>query len=180
MLSRPILGLLTVDLLVLCAAPGPAQAAGEGEKQIAGTLGFALAGGDDHSRPGMQAGVEAMMGFSDAWAGRAAVSGSWQPDSAKGTLRHVTAVSLGAIYSLDIVRWVPFVDLGFSLADLRGGGSSSQRLGPQVGLGAEYLLSRRWSLAALARFDFLALRLAGSGGGQPWWLCAGLRVSRVF
>ncbi len=121
-----------------------------------------------------------MMGFSDAWAGRAAVSGSWQPDSAAGTLRRVTAVSLGATYSLDIVRWVPFLDLGFSLADLRGGGSSSQRLGPQVGLGAEYLLSRRWTLAALARFDFFALRLAGSGGAQPWWLDAGFRIGRLF
>jgi len=81
----------------------------------------------------------------------------------------VTALSLGATYSLDVVRWVPFVDLGLSLADLRGGGASSQRLGPQVGLGAEYLLSDRWTLAALARFDFFALRLAGSGGAHPWW-----------
>jgi len=180
MLNRPIQGLLTVNLLILCATPCPAQAAGEGEKQVAGALGFALAGADGHARSGMQAGVEAMMGFSDAWAGRATVSGSWQPDSAAGTLRHVTTVSLGATYSLDIVRWVPFVDLGFSLADLRGGGTSSQRLGPQAGLGAEYLLSRRWTLAALARFDFFALRLAGSGGGQPWWLGAGFRIGRVF
>jgi hypothetical protein len=87
---------------------------------------------------------------------------------------------LGATYSLDVVRWVPFVDLGFSLADLRGGGASSQRMGPQVGLGAEYLLSRRWTLAALARFDFFALRLSGHGSAYPWWACAGLRVGRVF
>jgi Outer membrane protein beta-barrel domain len=180
MLGRPILGLLTVNLLILCATLCPAQAAGEGEKQVSGALGFALAGSADRARPGMQAGIEAMMGFTDAWAGRAAVSGSWQPDSAAGTLRHVSAVSLGATYSLDIVRWVPFVDMGFSLADLRGGGSSSQRLGPQLGFGAEYLLSRHWTLAALARFDFLALRLAGSGGGRPWWLCAGVRIGRVF
>ena len=180
MLSRPIRGLLTVNLLILCATSCPAQAAGEGEKQVSGALGFALAGGDDHARSGMQAGVEAMMGFTDAWAGRAAVSGSWQPDSAGGGPRHVTAMSLGATYSLDIVRWVPFVDLGFSLADLRGGGASSQRLGPQVGIGAEYLLSRRWTLAALARFDFFALRLAGSGGAHPWWACAGFRIGRVF
>jgi hypothetical protein len=179
MLGRPLQSLLTVNLLILCAAPCPAQATGAGEKQVSASLGFALAG-DHNTRPGMQAGVEAMMGFTDAWAGRAAVSGSWQPESASGSPHHVTAVSLGATYSLDVVRWVPFVDMGLSLADLRGGGASSQRLGPQVGLGAEYLLSRRWTLAALARFDFFALRLAGSGGNHPWWACAGLRVGRVF
>ncbi|HJX63151.1 MAG TPA: hypothetical protein VJ860_04275 [Polyangia bacterium] len=179
MLGRPLRGLLTVNLLILCAAPCPARATGAGEKQFSASLGFALAGEDD-ARPGMQAGVEAMMGLTDAWAGRAALSGSWQPESASGSPRYVTAVSLGATYSLDVVRWVPFVDLGLSLADLRREGASSQRMGPQVGLGAEYLLSRRWALAALARFDFFALRLAGSGGTRPWWACAGLRVGRVF
>ena len=179
MLSRPIRGLLTVNLLILCATPCPAQAAGEGEKQVSGALGFALAG-DHNTRPGMQAGVEAMMGFTDSWAGRAAVSSSWQPEPASGGPGHVTAASLGMTYSLDVLRWVPFMDLGVSLADLRGGGASSQRLGPQVGLGAEYLLSRRWTLAALARFDYLALRLRGPAGTHPWWACAGLRIGRVF
>jgi hypothetical protein len=179
MLGRPIQGLLTANLVILCAAPGLGHATGAGEKQVSASLGFALAG-DDHARPGMQAGIEALMGFTDSWAGRAVVSGSWQPGSASGSPRQVTALSLGATYSLDVVRWVPFVDLGLSLADLRGGGASSQRLGPQVGLGAEYLLSRRWTLAALARFDFFALRLAGSGGAHPWWACAGLRIGRVF
>ena len=179
MLGRPIQVLLIVDLVILCAAPCPAHATGPGEKQVSASLGFALAG-EDNARPGMQVGIEAMMGFSDAWAGRAAVSGSWQPGSASGSFRHLTAISLGATYSLDVVRWVPFVDLGFTLADLRGDSASSQRLGPQVGLGAEYLVSRRWTLAALARFDLFALRLAGSGGTHPWWACAGLRLGRVF
>ncbi|MGA7743349.1 MAG: outer membrane beta-barrel protein [Polyangia bacterium] len=167
-------------LVIPCAAPGPARATGPGEKQISASLGFALAGTDDSARPGMQAGVEAMMGFTDSWAGRAAVGSSWQPKTGSGDPAHVTAASLGMTYSLDVVRWVPFLDLGVSLADLRGDGASSQRLGPQVGLGAEYLLSRRWTLAALARFDYFALRLRGPGGTQPWWACAGLRIGRVF
>ena len=173
-------GLLIADVVILCAAPFPARATGPGEKQIAASVGFALAGGDDSAQPGMQAGVEATMGFTDAWAGRAAVSSSWQPEPASGGPGHVTALSLGATFSLDVVRWVPFADLGFSLADLRGDGASSQRLGPQVGLGAEYLLSRRWTLAALARFDYLALRLRGPAGSHPWWACASIRLGRVF
>jgi hypothetical protein len=53
-------------------------------------------------------------------------------------------------------------------------------LGPQVGLGAEYLLSRRWTLAALANFDYFVLRLRGPGGAHPWLACAALRIGRVF
>jgi len=173
-LGRLFLGLLIADVVILWVASCPAFAAGSGEKQVAASLGLALAGNDDSTRPGMQAGVEATLGLSDAWAGRLAVSSSWQPQ------RHVTALSLGTTYSLDVVRWVPFVDLGVSLADLRGDGASSQRIGPQVGLGVEYLLSRRWTLAALARFDYFALRLRGPGGAHPWWGCAGFRIGRVF
>jgi hypothetical protein len=128
----------------------------------------------------MQASIDAAIGFTDTWAGRGAVSSSWQPQAGSDGPHYVTAISLGAVYSLDVVRWVPFLDLGFSLADLRGNRTSSQRLGPQAGLGVEYQLSRRWTLAALARFDYFALRLAGPGGTHPWWACAGLRLGRVF
>ena len=180
MLVHPFQGRLLANLAILGAISGPAYAAGMGEKQVAASVGFALAGGDDSERPGMQAGVEASFGFSDAWAGRMAVSSSWQPEPASSSPRQVTALSLGTVYALDVVRWVPFLDLGFSLADLRGDGASSQRLGPQVGLGAEYLLSRRWTLAALASFDYFVLRLRGPGGAHPWLACAALRIGRVF
>jgi len=173
-------GLLIVNVVILCAAPCPARAAGAGERQISASVGFALAGGDDGGRPGIQAGVEAAMGLTDAWSGRVAASSSWQPDPASGSAAHLTVASLGMTYSLDVVRWVPFVDLGLSLADLRGDGASSQRLGPQVGLGVEYLLVRRWTLAALARLDYFALRLRGFGGTYPWLGCAALRIGRVF
>jgi opacity protein-like surface antigen len=177
MLGRLFRVLLVANPVILCAALAPAHATGPGEKQVAASLGFALAMGES---AGMQASFEATMGLSDAWAGRAAVSNSWQPAPSSVGPRYVTAVSLGATYALDAVRWVPFLDLGVSLADLRGNGSSSQRLGPQVGLGVEYQLSRRWTLAALARFDYLALRLRGPTGGHPWWACAGIRLGRVF
>lgn len=173
-------GLLVAGIVTLCAVPSPARATGAGEKQVSASAGFALAGSGDHASPGGQAGVETALGFTDVWAGHAAVTSSWQPAPASGGAGHVTAVSLGTTFSLDVVRWVPFFDLGFSLADLRGSGTSSQRLGPQVGLGVEYLISRRWTLAALARFDYFALRLRGSGGTHPWSACASLRIGRVF
>ena len=173
-------GLLIADVVILCAAPSPARATGSGEKQVSASVGFSLAGGDDRASPGMQAGVEATMGVTDTWSARVAVSSSWQPEPAPGGPRHLTAASLGTTLSLDVVRWVPFLDLGFSVADLRSAGASSQHLGPQAGLGTEYLLSRRWTLAALARFDYLALRLRGPGGSHRWWACAAFRIGRVF
>jgi len=180
MLVHPFQGRLLANLAILGAISGPAYAAGTGEKQVAASVGFALVGSDASARPGMQASVEAAIGFSDAWAGNVVASSSWQPESASGGPRHLTAVSLGAVYSLDAVRWVPFLDLGFSLADLRGNGASSQHLGPRAGLGVEYQLSRRWTLAALMRFDYFALRLAGPGSTHHWWACAALRIGRVF
>ena len=173
-------GLLIANFAILAAISCPAHATDSGEKQVAAAVGFAMAGGENGARPGMQASVEAALGFTDAWAGRVTVSSSWQPEAGSCGPHRVTAVSLGTVYSFDVVRWVPFLDLGFSLADLRGNGASSQRLGPQAGLGVEYQLSRRWTLAALVRFDYIALRLRGSGGTQPWWACADLRVGRVF
>ncbi len=144
--ASPFQGLLLANLAILGAVSCPAHATGPGEKQVAASVGFALAGGDDSAHPGMQASVEAALGFTDAWAGRGAVSSSWQAGLGP---RHVTAVSLGAVYSLDVVRWVPFLDLGFSLADLRGNGASSQRLGPQLG----------WAWSTSSR---------GAGPWQPW------------
>lgn len=167
-------------LVALCALPGVAMATGEGEKQVAADLGMALAGGDGKAHPGAQVGAEAALGLTDTWSGHAGASYAFLPSQPAGGLRHLTTLSLGATYSLDVVRWVPFLDLGISVADLRGSSAGSQYLGPQVGLGADYLLSRGWSLGALARFDYLVLRLHGSGSSRPWLTTIGLRLGRIF
>lgn len=167
-------------LIAFFALPGAAMATGEGEKQVAADLGMALAGGDDKAHPGVQFGVEATKGLTDAWAAHAGASYAFLPGQPADGLRHLTTLSLGATYSLDVLRWVPFLDLGVSVADLRGGSASSQYLGPRVGAGADYLLSRGWSLGALARFDYLALRLHGSGSSRPWLTTIGVRLGRIF
>jgi hypothetical protein len=167
-------------LIALCALPGAALATGEGEKQVAADLGFALAGVDGKARTGVQVGVEVTKGLTDSWAGHVGVSYALLPGPSPYRLHHLTSVALGATYSLDVLRWVPFVDLGLSVADLRDGSGGSQYLGPQLGLGADYLLSRGWSLAALARFDYLVLRLHGPGDPRPWLTTIGVRLGRAF
>jgi hypothetical protein len=178
MLLHACRGLPAAVLVVVCAAPCPASAVGAGEKQVAGSVGWDMAGSGETARSGLQASVEIGLGLSDSWAGRGGVSMAWQPGHAGG-LSQVTTIQLGMTYSLDVVRWVPFVELGISLADLRGDGASSQRLGPQVEAGIEYLLSRRWTLAAFGRFDYLALGLSGSAG-HPWLVASGLRLGWLF
>jgi hypothetical protein len=166
-------------LIVLCAFSGVAMAAGEGEKQVAASLGFAMADVEGKARTGVQVGVEATKGLTDSWAGHVGVSYALLPGPPPYRLHHLTTVALGATYSLDVLRWVPFLDLGLSVADLRSSADGSQYLGPQVGLGVDYLLTRGWSLAALAHFDYLAVRLHGSGDSRPWLTTIGLRLGRT-
>jgi hypothetical protein len=47
-------------------------------------------------------------------------------------------------------------------------------------VGAEYLLDRRWSAAAIARYQYLFVRLGGTAGTSPGVLTFGLRISRTF
>jgi hypothetical protein len=171
---------LLAALVAIFAFAATAQATGEGEKQVAADLGFALSGTGKKAHPGVQVGAEAALGLTDSWAGHAEARYALLPGQPAGSPRHLTTVTLGATYSLDVLRWVPFVDLGLGVADLRGASAGSQYLGPQVGLGADYLLSRGWSLAALARFDYLALRLHGPGDSRPWLTTIGLRLGRFF
>jgi hypothetical protein len=171
---------MLVVIAVAGMAPAPAGAVGEGERQVSLGLGFALAA-DGGARPGMQAGLEGALGLSDAWAARLGADCSFHPGSASEPRRRFTTATLGATYALDVVRVVPFADVGLTFADLRTSGADSrQRLGPQVGIGAEYLLSRHWSLAALARFEYLGLRLAGASEPRPLRLLAGIRMGRGF
>jgi hypothetical protein len=177
MLTRRFCALLMASHVIFCFLSAPAWGAGVDEKQISASLALAVRGS---LRSGVQASIEAAMGLSDSWAARGGASFVWLPKQASAGADRVTTLSLGATYSFDVLRWVPFLDLGISLADRRGDGVSVQSLGPEAGLGVEFLLSRRWTLALLARFDYLALRLHGPGGSSPWLGCAGLRLGRVF
>lgn len=167
-------------LMALCALSRVALATGEGEKQVAASLGFALAGVEGKARAGAQVGVEATRGLTDSWAAHVGVSYALLPGAAPYRLHHLTTVALGATYSVDVLRWVPFLDLGLGVADLRSSAGGSQYLGPQLGLGVDYLLTRGWSFAALARFDYLVLRLHGWDDPRPWLATIGVRLGRIF
>jgi hypothetical protein len=175
-----VLGVLVLTSAFLVSGTRHAGAVGEGERQVAGALGFAITQ-DGATRAGAQGGVEGALGISDSWAARASVDVSLHPGSDAQPRRIFTALSFGFTYAFDVLRFVPFVDLGLIVADVRASGQDArQKLGPQGGIGLEYLLSRRWTLAGLARAEYLGLRLAGDTEPQPWRVTAAVRVGRVF
>ncbi len=178
-MSKALLAVVLTGAMAVLGAR-KAGAVGEGERQLSGLVGFALAE-DGAARPGVQGAVEGALGLSEAWAARATFSVSLHPASGSQPHRQFSALTLGFTYAFDVLRLVPFVDLGLTVADVRTGGADSrQRLGPQGGLGLEYLLSRRWAVAALARAEYLGLRLGGASEPQPWLVIAGVRLGWIF
>jgi hypothetical protein len=169
---------LTLAVLSLWLLPSSASAIGQGETSLSAGLGLAVAT-QDQSRAGAQAEFRLLRGLNDSFAARLGLQTTWI--SAPGSAIHFTTQSAGLTWAADVLRVVPLVDVGIAVADIRGGGMrESQRLGPQVGIGADYLVSRHLTFSLLARIDYFALRLAGGRGTTPTQITVGAHLARVF
>ena len=167
-------------LLLLWWLPTLALAVGQGEASLSGGLGLAV-GFQGPTRAGAQAEVRLLRGISDSWAARLGLQTAWYPAKDSAPAAHVTAQSLGLTWAADVLNLVPFADVGIAVADLRGGGlAPSWRLGGQLGLGADYLLSRHLTLSLLGRADYFALRLAGAHDAHPTQLSLIVYLGRAF
>jgi len=167
-------------ILLVWWLPTSALAVGQGEALLSGGLGLAV-GFQDPARAGAQADLRLLRGISDSWAARLGFQTAWYPTHEGKPSAHVTAQSLGLTWAADVLKLVPFVDLGIAVADLRGSGmAASWRLGGQMGLGADYLLSRHLTMSLLARADYFRLRLAGGYDGHPTQLSLTLYLGRAF
>jgi hypothetical protein len=167
-------------LLLVWWLPTAALAVGQGEAMLSGGLGLAV-GFQDPARTGMQADVRLLRGISDSWAARLGVQTGWYPATDMAPSAHVTAQSLGLTWAADVLKLVPFADVGIAVADLRGGGlAPSWRLGGQLGIGADYLLSRHLTMSLLARADYFPFRLAGAHRAHPTQVSLTLYLGRAF
>ena len=156
------------------------MAVGQGEASLSGGLGLAMAF-QDPTRAGAQADARLLRGISDSWAVRLGLQTAWYPSVGATPSAHVTAQSAGLTWAADVLNWVPFADLGLAVADIRGRGlAPSWRLGGQLGLGADYLLSRHLTLSLLGRVDYLPLRLAGGHDAHPTQISVVLFMGRAF
>lgn len=165
-----------------------AHAVGEDERQIALTAGYARVTTDGRRPAGLAAGLEGQYGLSDTWSARLGLALSLHPvdeDALRpGGLVRAVSVVAGVTYAVDVLRLIPFVDLGFGLLDVGGDVASYRRdMGFELGVGAEYLLSPKWTLAALARYCYLPLQLRSVPPPfeqTPWRLLLALRLGWLF
>jgi hypothetical protein len=185
----PIAFLALAVALSLSLTAAPAWAAGEDELQVSARLGGANANGDPLASWGPAAAVDVEYGLNDAWSARASVSLLRHPIAAvknvsPGGSVQATAALVGATYTFDVLRLVPYVEAGVGFVHWSGAGDPSRTsLAMETGLGGDYLLTPRWSCGASAQYLFSPSDLvnnARSFGGPALAFSLTLRVSRVF
>jgi hypothetical protein len=175
---------LAVAALLIWAAP--ARAVDQGDWQLGAGPAFALLVEGDNPTSGIGGRIEGRYGLRDDSAAWAAVTSSWHPRAAENV--RASAASAGFSLAYDVLRIIPFAEAGVAVADVRGTLTRGRYLGMEAALGAEYLLDRRWSAAAVARYQYLFVRLAGAASlnpgvsaGRSSWLVRNrtLRLGRV-
>lgn len=88
--------------------------------------------------------------------------------------------SLGVVYSLDIVRIVPYFEASIGLLGVttmvNGMTKTSLNAGAELGLGGDYMLNRRWAVGVAVRYHAFLTDL----GRIPLYLTVGPRVLLRF
>jgi Outer membrane protein beta-barrel domain len=177
----------------LAGAEGTARAAGEAEWQLSMRLGAAnvsLGSIDPRAPWGMGGALDLEYGITDAWAGRISIGGSLHPVSPNmqsglqaGEVTATTAL-VGVTYTFDVLRLVPYAEIGLGL--VRFGGAVNQprsTLASELGVGADYLLTRRWACGVSFQYLFAPGDLVSNAmdlGSSPYTFSATLRASRIF
>jgi hypothetical protein len=109
-----------------------------------------------------------LYGYDDTlWLRASAHGGAYR---ALGATSFDGAATVGLRYALDVLRYVPYIDLGAG-GSLVGGGKVNTAFAPvvELGLGVEVLDSRTFSWGVVLRFDAFA--------SQAVFFTAGARVS---
>jgi hypothetical protein len=152
-------------------APSAGHALEEDAFSAGGGLGVTLLNSGGRTGVGPFLEVSASHGITDVWAlhvglGFQACRFAAEPGHDSGWQAGFSGF-VGLRVAYDVLRVVPFAQLGASVAGLDDAGPTAGTwLGPEGALGAEYLIDRDWSLAPTARVRVLPLRLSGSGGGD--------------
>jgi len=157
--------------------------ADEDDWQVAGRAGLAGVVADGRSPLGLGVGGDLQYGLDDAWSLHLSLSGAGQRVDADtshmlpgGTVWSYAAFA-GLGYTMDVLRLLPTFEAGLGVLGM-GGAVTSSRLavGVQVGMGADYLLTPRFSLGLTAQyvfapFDLFSHVLAGDQTPQAFAFC---------
>jgi hypothetical protein len=175
----------------LGAGAGRAQAAaGEDEWQVSARLGVGDVDVDGRAPLGVLAGADLEYGFTDAWAARLSLGTGFHHVDADpkkmlpgGRVRASTAL-IGVTYTFDVLRLVPFIQTGIGLITFAGAVTNpGTQLDAELGLGADYLLTRRWALGGVFQYQFTPGQLFGSAmefGGTSFYFALAARLSWLF
>jgi len=168
--------------------PPPRRAVGEDEWQLSARLG----GGNPNGYPlepwGLAGGLDLEYGLLESFAARLSVGVVSHPVKAvkdvspAGTLQARTAL-LGATYTFDVLRLVPYMEASFGLLQWSGPAAPKTTFGAELGLGADYLVTPHWAWGASAQYIFAPADLienAQQFGQSPLAFSLTLRVSRIF
>ena len=124
----------------------------ERQWHLGGGLGIAtLKGSSSGVNPA--AGIYAAYGLSDMFDARLELLGS--SHNLGGRRTEVYSASAGIAYKIDIIQWVPYVDLMLGYYGFAGGPSPlghSGEPGASLGLGLDYSLSRSFAMGAQLRY----------------------------
>ena len=129
--------------------------------QLAGRAGVASVVVDGRSPLGAGVGTDVQYGINDTFAARLSLSGGLQRVSADpkqqlpgGSIWSYAAFA-GFGYTMDVLRLLPTFEAGIGVLGVRGAVKNDHTaIGMQLGLGADYLLTPRFSLGLTAQYVF--------------------------
>jgi opacity protein-like surface antigen len=142
------------------AGPGRAVA-DEDDWQIAARTGIASVVVDGRSPLGVGLGSDIQYGINDTFSARLSLSGGLQRVSAETNKQlpggsiwsYATFAGLG--YTMDVLRLLPTFEAGIGVLGVAGAVKKNHTaLGMQLGIGADYLLTPRFSVGATAQYVF--------------------------
>lgn len=164
------------------AWPGAARA-DEDDWQVAARAGLAGAVADGRSPLGLGIGGDLQYGLDDAWSLHLSLAGAGQRVDADmgrmlpgGTVWSYTGFA-GLGYTMDVLRLLPTFEAGLGVLGVAGAVTTSHlAIGVQVGMGADYLLTPRFSLGLTAQyvfapFDLFSHVLTGDQTPQAFAFC---------
>ncbi|MEO8211929.1 MAG: outer membrane beta-barrel protein [Myxococcales bacterium] len=150
--------------------------------QLSAAAGIASLVVDGRDPLGMRLALDGQYGLDDAWAVRLTASGgrhgvtSDMAKSLPGGEIYSYALFAGLAYSMDVLRLLPSFEVGLGILGATGAVTKAHRaIGMQAAVGADYLLTPRWSVGGVAAyvyapFDLISNALTGNAVPQAFSL----------
>jgi len=192
--ARPRYRLATVLLLwgacLMVAFSSRAAWADEDEWQLSARAGMASIAVEERSPFGARVALDGQYGLDDAWALRLTAGGARYgvsadaPKSLPGGAIYAYSLFAGVAYAMDVLRLLPSFEVGLGVLGVTGAVVKPHRaVGMQAAVGADYLMTPRWSIGGVAEYVFAPFDLianALNGNAVPQAFALSVRLSWIL